>query len=379
MISYVLIKLTSRCNYDCKYCYWFQDESVKSLPALISEEVIDAFLAALSRHIQRFHLKEFVCSFHGGEPTLFGCERLSKLIAKLDMVGDREKCNMRYAITTNASLIDDDWIRLILKTKMSVAVSLDGPPEVHDSRRVTIQQKSTWEQTVNGYLSLCRAGVKPAILAVCHPSADPSSVIDHIADDLGAVFCDILIPDADHTSPPPKSVAPFYIGLFDAWYEKYAGRGVEVRIIGDFIRGLLGLETRTDSIGYAPMQTVCLNTNGKLEPHDALRIAGASRVDTECNIISSEISDVYSDKLWSNVRVAATDLCDTCLNCIYKHACGGGHLAHRWSEELKYKNPSIYCDDLKKIFSHIAKCISIEFSNNTEAKGIKVLGTNQEK
>jgi uncharacterized protein len=39
-------------------------------------------------------------------------------------------------------------------------------------------------------------------------------------------------------------------------------------------------------------------------------------------------------------------------------ACGGGHLAQRWSTERQYDNPSVYCESWKAIFSHIWKRIA---------------------
>jgi uncharacterized protein len=34
-------------------------------------------------------------------------------------------------------------------------------------------------------------------------------------------------------------------------------------------------------------------------------------------------------------------------------ACGGGHLAQRWSAERRFDNPSVYCESWKRIFAHI--------------------------
>ena len=38
-ISQLLIKVASRCNIDCSYCYWFRDAAVYSKPKLMSAEV----------------------------------------------------------------------------------------------------------------------------------------------------------------------------------------------------------------------------------------------------------------------------------------------------------------------------------------------------
>jgi sulfatase maturation enzyme AslB (radical SAM superfamily) len=64
-------------------------------------------------------------------------------------------------------------------------------------------------------------------------------------------------------------------------------------------------------------------------------------------------------------RSRSTRLCDTCLQCEYLDACGGGHLAQRWSSERKFDNPSVYCASWKRIFDHIwdriAPTLTVEF------------------
>ncbi|SDD37581.1 hypothetical protein [Williamwhitmania taraxaci] len=47
------------------------------------------------------------------------------------------------------------------------------------------------------------------------------------------------------------------------------------------------------------------------------------------------------------VKIVTSNECD------YLSVCGGGQLAHRYSDENGFNNPSIYCSDMKKIIGHI--------------------------
>jgi len=360
-INYVLIKLVSRCNYDCSYCYWFRDGSVRRLPAFILDTVTVAFVGALERHIIKNKISEFTCSFHGGEPTLYSAVKLRDFMRQIDSVALKAKCHIRYALTTNGSLLSFDWLELISEYEISVTVSIDGPPEIHDKRRVSVKKMPTWHKSVGGYLDLCRRGVKPSVIAVCDPLSDPKALLDHFSLDLGVMYCDVLVPDLNH-SDDVISIAEYYIGLFDHWYDNYSERGVKVRFLNEIVRGVLGLESKTDSIGYGPTQTVCLNTTGNLEPHDVLRIAGGEHTETECSIMTHEISDIERDPKWKSVRDASIKLCDQCNSCRYKFACGGGHISQRWSTEKQYDNPSVYCSDYIKIFDHVSERISNDLS-----------------
>ena len=38
-IAQLLVKVATRCNIDCSYCYWFRDTSVYSKPKLMSPDV----------------------------------------------------------------------------------------------------------------------------------------------------------------------------------------------------------------------------------------------------------------------------------------------------------------------------------------------------
>ena len=58
-IPYLLVKLASRCNFACRYCYWFRDEDVYRRPPLLTLEAESAWLICLERHLSRFSLREF--------------------------------------------------------------------------------------------------------------------------------------------------------------------------------------------------------------------------------------------------------------------------------------------------------------------------------
>ncbi|HEX3642550.1 MAG TPA: hypothetical protein VHV10_14765, partial [Ktedonobacteraceae bacterium] len=57
----------------------------------------------------------------------------------------------------------------------------------------------------------------------------------------------------------------------------------------------------------------------------------------------------------------------------YVRACGGGYLPHRWSQEKRYDNPSVYCADLKEIFSHIWEHIAPDLHLVTEEGRVRLL------
>jgi uncharacterized protein len=98
-------------------------------------------------------------------------------------------------------------------------------------------------------------------------------------------------------------------------------------------------------------------TDGSVEAHDVLRIAGTGVTQTAFNIFEHAIDDVRNEPLWKEAREASIHLCEKCRQCKFMNACGGGYLPHRFSKENGYDNPSVYCDDLYETFEHIASVL----------------------
>src|SRR5262245_49169939 len=68
VFTFVLVKLASRCNINCTYCYWFRDPQVYNKPPILTSEAEDHFCVRLEQHIREFQLDRFLLVFHGGEP-----------------------------------------------------------------------------------------------------------------------------------------------------------------------------------------------------------------------------------------------------------------------------------------------------------------------
>ena len=157
VFTFVLVKLASRCNINCTYCYWFRDAEVYNKPALLTAEAEDAFCARLEDHIREFELKEFLIVFHGGEPLLFPKHRFADLQKKLLGVAQRTGCQIERGVTTNGMMVDDGWVDLFKTFDIMVTVSLDGPPEINDKFRVDFKGRGTLAATLQGLITHARS------------------------------------------------------------------------------------------------------------------------------------------------------------------------------------------------------------------------------
>jgi len=357
VFQFLLVKLASRCNINCTYCYWFRDAEVYKKPAVFTKDAEDAFCKRLEEHINEYGLEEFLIIYHGGEPLLFPKHRFITLQKKLDAIEERTGCMLSRGVSTNAMLIDEEWAKILKDHDISVSVSIDGPAEIHDKYRLDMKGKGTHAQTLAGVENLKKVGIEPGFISVCNPDTDPEVLLRYVVDELGVKNFDILPPDATHEDNPPP-IHDYYIKLFDVWYDDYAEKDVRISTLDAMIQGLIGEPSGADTIGLGPIETVTLMTDGTMEPLDVLRIIGDGSTKTDINVFDQPIQDVQNDLRWRTAFEAGMELCDTCKACEYFDCCGGGHLAQRWSNEKQYDNPSVYCESWKKIFDHIWKRLS---------------------
>ena len=351
-ISQLLIKVATRCNIDCSYCYWFRDAAVYDKPKLMSAEVLQQLLLRIEEHITEHGLADLPIVLHGGEPLLWGVENFSHFAEACAAISSRTGSAIPIAVTTNGVLIDDRWLDCFEAHDISVAISLDGPAHIHDLHRRTFQGKGTHAAVERAARMLVSRKIGVIALAVCNPACAPQQYVDFFAA-CGISNYDIMIPDATVDERPP-SIAAFYKGLFQLWLE--ANRTTpttDIRIISDMITALLGNNSPTEGVGHKPVELCTVMTDGTVEAHDVLRIAGDGFTSTRFNIFDHAIDEVRNEPRWKAARDASINLCAKCRQCKFMNACGGGYLPHRFSKENGYDNPSVYCDDLYSMFENM--------------------------
>jgi uncharacterized protein len=351
-IAQLLVKVASRCNIDCSYCYWFRDAAVYNKPKLMSVDVLDQLLRRTEEHVVRYALPEFPIILHGGEPLLWGVENFHRIAAGCADISRRTRCEIAIGVTTNGVLIDEAWLDCFEQNGIAVAISLDGPAHVHDARRRTFQGGGTHAAVERAARMLVSRDIAVSALAVCDPAVDPAEYAAFFAD-CGIASYDIMIPDATVDETPPR-IAAFYTRLFDLWLAANRHqRTTDIRIVTDMVASLLGVDAPTEGVGYRAVELCTIMTDGTIEAHDVLRIAGDGSSETACNIFDHAIDDIRSEPHWQAAREASIAICDKCRNCKFMNACGGGYLPHRFSKRNGYDNPSVYCDDLYATFEHI--------------------------
>ena len=352
-ISQLLVKVATRCNIDCSYCYWFRDASVYDKPKLMSAEVLQQLLLRIEEHVAEHGLVDLPVVLHGGEPLLWGVANFTHFAEACAAITARTGCAIPIAVTTNGVLIDDQWLNCFEAHHISVAISLDGPAHIHDLHRKTFQGGGTHAAVERAARLLVARDIRVSALAVCNPAYPPQQYVDFFAD-CSITHYDIMIPDATVDEKPP-AIASFYNGLFGLWLAANRSRPTaNIRIITDMVTALLGNNSPTEGVGYNPVELCTVMTDGSVEAHDVLRIAGDGFTQTTFNIFDHALDEVRNEPRWQAARDASINLAAKCRACKFMNACGGGYLPHRFSKQNGYDNPSVYCDDLYAMFENMA-------------------------
>lgn len=132
--SRLVLVITQGCNLACKYCYanegLYNDTCAKIMSFETAKNAIDTFLARYSGGIETIQ-------FFGGEPLMnfplikSVCEYCEKLYSE-----EKILYPIKFSISTNGTLINNETFELFNKYCMSVTVSLDGTKAVNDGQRV---------------------------------------------------------------------------------------------------------------------------------------------------------------------------------------------------------------------------------------------------
>lgn len=153
-ISNLTLEVTDICNLRCKYCIYNEDNPSfrgfgnKLMTFEIAKKAIDFFnLHSYDRDIVYF-------GFYGGEP-LINYDVIKQSVEYIDKTISGKK--VVYAATTNATLITNDIANFLAEHNFEVLISLDGPEEIHNSNRIFVDGRGSFNETIRGIKILIEA------------------------------------------------------------------------------------------------------------------------------------------------------------------------------------------------------------------------------
>ncbi|MCJ7934897.1 MAG: radical SAM protein [Chryseobacterium sp.] len=360
IISFVL-KVASRCNLNCSYCYMYNlgDKTYLSQPKFMSIETIIVFAEKLNDYCQKNNSKFVQIVFHGGEPLLWSKDHYRQAIQIFTSTIKNVKFD--FALQSNGVSLDDEWYTLFQELNIRVGISMDGPKKHHDRYRVFHNGKGSYEQVIKAIDRGKQYGMNN-ILSVVNLDISPAEFYQEVKN-TGIPGFNILLPDGHYDNLPENvekqrintlhytPYADWLIEMFELW-KNDSDRPV-IRFFQTIIELIMGEQTGDQMLGRLKNGVAVLETNGNLEVSDSIRACYEGITRNDINIHTHAIEALHEDRLFDVFFNSHNMVNDKCLNCSIYDICGGGFLGNRYSNDKGFDNPTIYCHDMIKLVSHI--------------------------
>ncbi|MGW5840032.1 radical SAM protein [Methylorubrum extorquens] len=368
-ISQFILKVASRCNLDCDYCYVYHkaDTSWRNRPATMSDEVFESALGRIRQHCELTGQSDVRITFHGGEPCLAGVEKMRSWCARtreaLDAVSTVRKVHL--GIQTNGTLLNDAWGEVFLKNRVDVGISIDGPQAVHDAHRIDHMGRGSYQRVRDGLEILQRHGVRHGIMCVIPFGQEPLDVHRHFLS-LGARTLTYILPNFTHDTIAPvrerygaTPCADFLIPVFDDWWFN-SSLEIRIRDLWNMARIVMGGDSEIETFGNTAPLYAFVETDGEIEGLDNLYVCKDGIARMGLNVRDAAFADMLRSETMHKVAIfKGMPKPAACQYCSESATCSGGYLPHRWSGARGFDNESVWCADFLRLFGHIRERMGI--------------------
>jgi len=365
------------CNLQCKYCYYaekgalFEDETTWRMSEPVLEQIT-------RRKFEEPSSGPVIFVWEGGEPLLAGKDFFRQAVAHQRRLGeDREVVNR---LTTNGTLIDEEWAAFFAAEGFEVGVSVDGPEKFHDRFRLRKCGGGSFEEVMHGIECLKAAEVDFFTMTAVHRgNENHGAEVYGFLRELGAVrleFAPVVEREANQrardlglnlaTPPPlrrnlkcqprvsswsvtPPGYARFLIEIFERWVRHDVDR-VKIEFIDDCLGRWMGQESADCVFQETCGHAMAVEHDGTVYACDHFVYPLFKRG----SILESDLGQLRNGSEQVKFGEAKKrDLPAQCRRCSFLFACHGGCPKHRFARSTEGEPGLNYlCNAYKQIFQH---------------------------
>jgi uncharacterized protein len=318
-------------------------------------------------------------AWQGGEPTLLGVGFFRRVVEMQRRYGEGRQ--IRNALQTNGTLLDDEWGEFLRENGFLVGLSVDGPERLHDAYRVDKRGGATFGRVMSGLEVLVRHGVEFNTMTVVnrlnarHPlvvydflksigsrhmqfiplverEADRAAAGDGLAlampPDLGSA--DGENPPVTRWSVQPTQYGKFLVAVFDEWVRADVGR-VFVNVFDAALGNWCGAGSGVCVFSATCGSSMAMEHNGDVYPCDHYVYPRFRLGNVMGGSLGEMVNSVAQVRFGQDKRDA---LPRYCLECEVRFACHGECPKHRFLRTPQGEPGLNYlCAGYKRFFRHI--------------------------
>jgi uncharacterized protein len=166
-ITDLTLNITSECNLRCVYCwndhgrysnskFQKEDKSRREKSSKNGRMPPDVARKAVDRLIEiGGDDKNLVVDFYGGEP-LMNLETLMTTVDYCRKKQTRSNINFHFLLATNGTLLTPSVAKELLDKGVQIAVSIDGPREIHDHNRPFLTKHGSYDTITSNIRNMPR-------------------------------------------------------------------------------------------------------------------------------------------------------------------------------------------------------------------------------
>ena len=270
------------------------------------------------------------------------------------------------ALQTNGTLLNRPMLATLKSLGIKIGVSLDGDAEATGRHRLYANGRNSFDAVADG-LDLLRspefADCYSGILCTVDVENEAVGTYEALLK-FAPPALDLLLPHANHTSGPPgkqRQYADWLISVFERWYGA-PRQETRIRLFSELIQLILGNPGEVEGLGLLPSTLVVVDTDGSIKQLDSLSSTYPGAADTGFDVMSGGFDDILDHPTTVARQIGVEALSAECRACSLMEICGGGLYPHRFKEGEGFRHPSVYCEDLRQLITHVRSRVSADLS-----------------
>lgn len=264
--------------------------------------------------------------FHGGEPLLIGKETFQRLLALIERESKRHQKEVKIALQTNASLIDDEWCAIFKQAHINPGVSYDGRPEFQRKIRSSLYGIGT----LKGMDKLRAHGVNFSVLVVIssYNQHAAKEIYQHLRKDLNLTHWDYLPcvekkQGSEQYLLNPESYGLFLLETFEAWLAEN-NENIKIRTFENIINAFIGVGASLCRMKKGCSDIRTLDVDGSIYSCD--RFAGDEKY--QLGSFSKEHFFLDYERI-QQIKAFTSNIPSDCNACEWIQVCQGGCHQHQ--------------------------------------------------